>query len=176
MSEFMGDGFNALSFLQRISKPDSGALGGETSGCGRMFFLTPMPFPVCNHLYPDILHIGSRFFEKFRHGFRFQGGYIKRLPRAHGGASIEFLSHRFSTSYDISSLLTSNHMVTDRVEFVNKIITKNYLLLLIYPFFGFLNGIFLTPSSWARKTPGDFILTKDWPSHKMIEMIVFTGA
>jgi hypothetical protein len=57
MHEFMGDGFNSLSFIQRISKLDSGALDGETNGCGRMFFLTPTPFPVRNHFYPDILHV-----------------------------------------------------------------------------------------------------------------------
>jgi hypothetical protein len=67
----MGDGLNSLLSVQRIGKLDGGFLHGETNGCGGMFFLTPMPFPVCNHLYPDILHIGSRFFEKVRQGLRF---------------------------------------------------------------------------------------------------------
>jgi hypothetical protein len=52
----MGNDFNSLPFIQRISKLHGGFLNGETNRCGRMFFLTPMPFPVRNHLYPEILH------------------------------------------------------------------------------------------------------------------------
>jgi uncharacterized OB-fold protein len=57
MGKFMGDGFNSLSFVQRIDDPDNGLLEGKANSCGRVFFPTPMLSPVSNHLYPDTLYI-----------------------------------------------------------------------------------------------------------------------
>jgi hypothetical protein len=71
MTKFMGDGFDALPFVERINELNGGGLICEAKSCGWMFFPAPVPSPVGNHLYPDVLHIRSRFVEKFRQGFRF---------------------------------------------------------------------------------------------------------
>jgi hypothetical protein len=57
MSKFMGDGFNSLSFVQRIDDPDNGLLEVKANSCGRVFFLAPKTSSIRNHLYPDVLHI-----------------------------------------------------------------------------------------------------------------------
>jgi uncharacterized OB-fold protein len=57
MGKFMGDGFNSLSFVQRIDDPDNGLLEGKANSCGRVFFPTSIISPACNHLYRDALSI-----------------------------------------------------------------------------------------------------------------------
>jgi hypothetical protein len=57
MTKFMGDGFNSLPFVQRINNPNGGGLNRKAESCRRMFFLTPMPSPVGDHFYPDVLII-----------------------------------------------------------------------------------------------------------------------
>jgi hypothetical protein len=71
MGKFMGDGFNSLSFVQRIDDPDNGLLEGKAKGASWMFFIARMTFSMRDYLYFYPLNIRSRFPEKFVQGIRF---------------------------------------------------------------------------------------------------------